>query len=108
MALLPKRREDGNAPVLSLRDEVNRVFDEFFGRGWLTWPFETTWMPAIDVSETDAAVQLFPPSRDRQQAESRLALRPDHRPDVPWFLDILVSVLPAAALVLLPVDRRGH
>jgi len=58
MALLPKRRDDRESPVLSLRDEVNRVFDEFFGRGWLSWPFETTWMPAIDVSETDSAVEI--------------------------------------------------
>ncbi len=58
MALLPKKREDGESPVLSLRDEVNRVFDDFFGRGWLTWPFEGAWSPALDVSETETAVQV--------------------------------------------------
>ncbi len=58
MALLPKRREGGESSVLSLRDEVNRVFDDFFGGGWLTWPFEGAWSPALDVSETDIAVQV--------------------------------------------------
>jgi len=58
MALLPRRREEREYPVLSLRDEVNRVFDEFFGRGWLAPTFEEGWIPAINVSETRDAVEV--------------------------------------------------
>jgi HSP20 family protein len=45
--------------VPSLRDEMNRLFDNFFtapGLGTLTerhWP--ATWYPALDVSESDGA-----------------------------------------------------
>lgn len=60
MALLPKRKPDSDKgfPVLSLRDEVNRVFDEFFGGGFLRpWmSFQGEWMPALDVAETGGSV----------------------------------------------------
>jgi len=59
MAILPKRRnEEGQGGFPSLRDEVNRVFDEFFGRGWLTSPIETTWLPALDISETEETIEV--------------------------------------------------
>jgi len=58
MALLPRRREGREYPVLSLRDEVNRVFDEFFGRGWLAPTVEEGWAPALDVSETEDTVEV--------------------------------------------------
>ncbi len=59
MAWLPKRRrEDRQYPDVSLRDEVNRVFDEFFGRSGLASPFEQDWMPAVDVSETADTIEV--------------------------------------------------
>ena len=60
MAFLPKigKNREGAYPSLSLRDEVNRVFDDFFGRGWLRSPLEGAWAPAIDVSETHDAVEV--------------------------------------------------
>jgi HSP20 family protein len=60
MSLLPKRKSEvSDRPgMLSLRDEVNRVFDEFFGHGWLAWPFEREWAPALDVCETDSSIQV--------------------------------------------------
>ncbi len=58
MALLAKRKRDREEryPVLSLRDEVNRLFDDFFGGGLLRTPLESEWLPALDVSETDTSV----------------------------------------------------
>ena len=58
MSLLPKRRTDkpDRPPVLSLRDEVNRLFDDFFSGGLLSPPARGEWMPALDVSETNTQV----------------------------------------------------
>ena len=58
MGLLPKKKTETpeRLPVLSLRDEVNRLFDDFFTGGFLTTPAKTQWVPALDVSETDTQV----------------------------------------------------
>ncbi|MCD6405066.1 MAG: Hsp20/alpha crystallin family protein [Planctomycetes bacterium] len=58
MALLPKRKKDREEryPVLSLRDEMNRLFDDFFGGGLLRAPLGSEWLPALDVSETDTGI----------------------------------------------------
>lgn len=56
MSLLPKKLNQGDRiPALSLRDEVNRLFDDFFG-GLMLQSSKGDWAPAIDVSETDAQV----------------------------------------------------
>jgi HSP20 family protein len=51
------RRSDPARGAWPLRDEVNRLFDDFFGGAALTtsegWP---TFLPALDVSETAEAV----------------------------------------------------
>jgi len=58
MSLLPKKKSDrtDSYPVLSLRDEVNRLFDDFFSGNWLGVPARGQWAPALDVSETDSQV----------------------------------------------------
>jgi len=58
MSLLPKRKTDRTEryPVVSLRDEVNRLFDDFFSGGFFGMPIRGEWMPALDVSETAAQV----------------------------------------------------
>jgi len=62
MALLPSRRgREQGFPIASFRDEMDRLFDSFFGPGWGLRTFD--WrdlghFPALDVSETDDAVQV--------------------------------------------------
>ena len=43
-------------PLRELKREMDRLWNEFFGRERLPEPFETEWMPALDVSETKEAV----------------------------------------------------
>lgn len=58
MSLLPKRKSEKleRSPVSSLKDEVNRLFDDFFSGGFLTLPSRGEWSPALDVSETDTQI----------------------------------------------------
>ncbi len=58
MALVPWRRRDLERPMASLQREMNRLFEDFFGRDLLAEPFRGMgeWRPAVDVSETDDAV----------------------------------------------------
>lgn len=60
MALLPKKKTDAGErfPALSLREEVNRLFDDFFSGGLLTFPARGEWAPALDVSESDTRVTV--------------------------------------------------
>ena len=57
MALLPKRQEPGH-PGTSLQREMNRLFDDFFGRDFFVEPFRGLgeWRPAVDVAETDTSI----------------------------------------------------
>ena len=62
MALLPSRRaRERTHPIASFRDEVDRLFDSFFGPGWglrtADWR-DLGQFPALDVSETEDAVQV--------------------------------------------------
>jgi HSP20 family protein len=46
--------------MMSVRDEMNRVFNEFFGRGVndeSTW-FSGAWSPPVDIYETDQALVM--------------------------------------------------
>jgi len=53
MAVLPVKRE---GPFVSLRREMDRLFDDFF-RGWELAPWvEGEWYPSIDVAETEDQV----------------------------------------------------
>jgi len=60
MALMPKKKTDGSErlPALSFREEMNRLFDDFFSGGLLTFPARGEWAPALDVSETDTKVTV--------------------------------------------------
>jgi HSP20 family protein len=57
MSLLPKRRREGENPLVSFRNEMNRLFDNFW-TGEL-WPerfgFAKTF-PNVEVTETDTDV----------------------------------------------------
>jgi len=48
-----RRRSDFFGDLTDMQQEMNRLFDEFFGerRAGLS---ESQWMPAVDVSETDS------------------------------------------------------
>jgi HSP20 family protein len=53
MAILPVKRD---RPFVSLRREMDRLFDDFF-RGWELAPwFEGEWYPSLEVAETDEEV----------------------------------------------------
>ena len=56
MALLPKRREAGYQPLMSLKDEMDRLFEDFFGANFLAAPWMGEWIPALDISETQNQV----------------------------------------------------
>ena len=58
MSLVPKKKTDASdrLPMVSLKDEVNRLFDDFFSGGSLTMPLRGQWAPALDVSESDTHV----------------------------------------------------
>ena len=60
MALLPAKRtnQDSERPAVSLQREMNRLFDDFFGRDFFVEPFRGIgeWRPALDVAETDTSV----------------------------------------------------
>ena len=59
MALLPWRRRTGTE-LVSLQDRINRMFEDFF-RGFPMAPWreeQLGWAPALDVSETDEAIQV--------------------------------------------------
>ncbi len=43
-------------PLRDLKREMDRLWNEFFGREPLPEVFETEWVPALDVSETKEAV----------------------------------------------------
>jgi HSP20 family protein len=46
--------------MVTVRDEMNRVFNEFFGRGGTeegTW-YAGAWSPAVDIYETDEALVM--------------------------------------------------
>jgi HSP20 family protein len=46
--------------IMSVRDEMNRLFNEFFGRGGGdegTW-FSGAWTPPVDIYETDEALVI--------------------------------------------------
>jgi len=59
MSLMPKRSDKAadRFPALTLRDEVNRLFEDFFS-GSMTPFAKGEWLPSIDVSETDSQVSV--------------------------------------------------
>jgi len=57
MALLPRRR-GVSRELVTFRDRINRLFEEFFERGSdiMPWTREGEWVPALDVSESEDTV----------------------------------------------------
>ena len=59
MALIPWRRRTGTE-LVSLQERINRMFEDFF-RGFPMAPWreeQLEWAPALDVGETDEAIQV--------------------------------------------------
>lgn len=58
---VPVRRESGGHPIERLREEMDALFDDFFG-GFSLEPFEgryaKSFTPNVDVSETDKAIRV--------------------------------------------------
>lgn len=51
MSLIPWRKPASPAPFGSFQQEMNRLFEDFFGNS-LTMPAGGTWMPAISISDS--------------------------------------------------------
>jgi len=60
MRLVPWKKREGMHPLVDLQREMNRLFEDFFGRGLLPEPFRGAgkWRPAVDVVESDDAVTV--------------------------------------------------
>jgi HSP20 family protein len=68
MAIVPSRRSEersltqrGGDPYSYLRNQVNRVFDDFWGESWLEPHRETggaCFWPQVDVTETDKEIKV--------------------------------------------------
>ena len=60
MSLIPWRRRDLAGSLGGLQREMNRMFDDFFGRDFAVEPFGRggEWVPALEVSESDNAVAV--------------------------------------------------
>jgi HSP20 family protein len=57
MALLPWKKKEGEFSLPTLQRQMNRLFEDFFGRGFTLEPFgREAWAPSLDVAETDNAV----------------------------------------------------
>ena len=67
MAIVPRKRSDERSlaertpdPFSYLRNQVNRVFDDFWGESWLAPNREMAagFWPQVDVSETDKEIKV--------------------------------------------------
>ena len=67
MAIVPSRKNEerslaqrGGDPLNHLRNQINRVFDDFFGESWLTPRREMAagFWPQMDVTETDKEIKV--------------------------------------------------
>jgi HSP20 family molecular chaperone IbpA len=67
MAIVPSRKNEerslaqrGGEPLSHLRNQINRVFDDFFGESWLTPRREMAagFWPQVDVTETDKEIKV--------------------------------------------------
>ena len=77
MSLIPWGRRDVAGPIGGLQGEMNRMFDDFFGRDFAVEPFGRggEWIPALEVSELDTAVAVKAelPGLDPKDIEVTLA-----------------------------------
>ena len=67
MAIVPSRKNEerslaqrGGDPLNHLRNQINRVFDDFFGESWLAPRREMAagFWPQVDVTETDKEIKV--------------------------------------------------
>lgn len=75
-----RRLEDNVHPLLSLRDEMNRLFESFFGelpdfRTWAGGKDLAAFHPRMDVAETDKAITVTVelPGMDEKDVEVSLS-----------------------------------
>lgn len=91
MAWLPKRQaKDAEHPVTALRRDMQRMMDDFL-HGWWTpaWAKDVSWMPALDVreTETDVVVEaetpgLKPEDLDVSVADGTLTIRGERKSEL--------------------------
>jgi HSP20 family protein len=67
MAIVPSRKNEerslaqrGGDPLSHLRNQINRVFDDFFGESWLAprRKMAAGFWPQVDVTETDKEIKV--------------------------------------------------
>jgi hypothetical protein len=55
--MLPWKKKEDESGLMTLQRQMNRLFEDFFGRGLSMEPFgRETWAVALDVSETGNSV----------------------------------------------------
>ncbi len=75
---MPTRRES-ETPVMAIQNEMNRMFDQFFSDPFTLLPLSsmrniTDFLPRIDVSETDQAMQVTAELPGMQEKDIQIAL----------------------------------
>jgi len=78
---LPARREN-ESPVMAIQNEMNRMFDQFFTDPFTMLSTPTLrsvadFMPRIDVSETDTAMQVTAELPGMEEKDIQLTLEND-------------------------------
>jgi HSP20 family protein len=78
---LPVRREN-ESPVMAIQNEMNRMFDQFFNDPFTLLSVPTIrsvadFMPRIDVSETDAAMQVTAELPGMDEKDIQLSIEND-------------------------------
>lgn len=79
--LIPWRRDvDVAAPIMSFQRQMNRMFDEFFGRG-ARWPMladdPAAFVPIIDIAETDDDMEVTAELPGLTEKDIDVTLAPD-------------------------------
>lgn len=80
--LIPWRREpELSAPIVSLQRQMNRMFDEFFGRSSTRWPRLVeeidSFLPNIDIEETDDMMEVSAELPGLSEKDIDVVLSPD-------------------------------
>jgi HSP20 family protein len=78
---LPTRREN-DSPVMAIQNEMNRMFDQFFSDPFAMLSVPTLrsaaeFMPRIDVSETDVAMQVIAELPGMDEKDIQLTIEND-------------------------------
>ena len=78
---MPVRREN-DSPVMAIQNEMNRMFDQFFNDPFGILPITTAknisdFMPRIDVSETETAMNVTAELPGMEEKDVQLSLEND-------------------------------